>query len=547
MNDPEQTTTWRRLPNGDIRDRLAAYDADFDVRPTVSDSSSSLVSLGFLGSALRRRARFWCIFGLVGLIIGAGYAKEKPPAYTAATTVLLVSNPLEDPNTRIFTDIALAQSTPVASAVVNQLGLQQTPASFVGTYTVTQVTPQILSITAKGPNFNSAMQRASAVATQYLTYRAKYLQTLQQQTDTALQQQVSQAQQRLDSIGAQLSQAESQPSSTSQQAEVKRLKAQQTDAINALSTVKQYASTTMASTELTTQQMIRGSEVVSPATPGKRAATKTLVEYTLGGLGAGLVIGMIIVIIGAVTSDRLRRRDDIAYALGAPVRLSVGALRSTRLPNLRGHAAARARDLERFVGHLRNAMPGRSRGTVGLAVVAVDDAPTVAQAVVALAVSSAEQQRRVVVADLSDGAHAARRLGVNGPGIGTVTPGGVPIVVVVPAAEEVAPVGPLRAVPAGHGQVSERLAEACAHADLVLSLVTLRPAVGGENLRTWATEAVAVVTAGRSTATLLQSAGEMIRLAGVQLTSVVVLDADPSDESLGAVVGERETVPYTGA
>ena len=38
----------------------------------------------------------------------------------------------------------------------------------------------------------------------------------------------------------------------------------------------------------------------------------------------GLVLGMGIVVIQALVSDRLRRRDDIAQALGAPVKLSVG-------------------------------------------------------------------------------------------------------------------------------------------------------------------------------------------------------------------------------
>ena len=38
----------------------------------------------------------------------------------------------------------------------------------------------------------------------------------------------------------------------------------------------------------------------------------------------GLVIGMVIVIVRALVSDRLRRRDDIAEAIGAPVKLSIG-------------------------------------------------------------------------------------------------------------------------------------------------------------------------------------------------------------------------------
>ena len=85
-----------------------------------------------------------------------------------------------------------------------------------------------------------------------------------------------------------------------------------------------------------------------------------------------------IVIVTALVSDRLRRRDDVAEALGAPVRLSLGPLRRRRLLRLPGQAAQQHRDMKRIVAHLRGIVPGRSRGTVGLVVVAVDNAQDVA-------------------------------------------------------------------------------------------------------------------------------------------------------------------------
>jgi len=536
VKNPEQTTTFHRPADGDFRDRPAIFndDAAFDDRDSSAGSAPGLVSVGFLRSALRRHVRLWCVLALVGLIIGCGYSISKPPKYTASTTVVLVDKPQADPNSAITTDISLAESTPVAAAVVSQLGLRQTPTSFLRTYSVKQVTTQILSITASGPTSSAAVQQASAIAAQYLAYRAKYEQAAQQQTEAVLQQGVTQAQQQLGSITTKLTQAQT----SGNQAEVTRLQAQQTAAANNLGSVKQDVTATLVSARATTQQMISGSQVVSPATPGQRPVKKTLAIYGIGGLLAGMAIGMVIVIIGAITSDRLRRRDDIAYAIDAPVRLSVGALRSGRLPQVRGRAARR-RDMERVVDYLRNAVPGRSKGTSGLAVIAVDDAPAVAQAVVALAIAASKQQLRIVLADLSAGTSAARQLGVKDPGISTVTPAGVPIVVAVPAPGEIAPIGPLRAVTAssGEAQVSEQLADAFSAADLVLSLVTLDPAVGGDYLATWATNAVAVVTAGQSTATRIRAVGEMVRLAGAHLDSVVVVDADRSDESLGALSG----------
>jgi capsular polysaccharide biosynthesis protein len=534
VTGPEQATTFRRPADGDFRDRLASFDGDaaFDDRDSSPGGGPGLVSVGFLRSALRRHLRFLGVLALVGLIIGVGV--WKPPKYSASTTVVLVDKAQADPTSAITTDISLAESTPVAAAVVSQLGLHETPASFLRTYSVAQVTTQILSITATGPSSRAAVQRASAIAAQYLAYRAKYEQAVQQQADTVLQQQVTQAQQQLDSATAKLTQAQA----SGDAAQIKQAQAQVTTASNNLGSVKQYVSATVVSTKATTQQQIAGSQVVSPATAGGRSVKKTLVTYALAGLLAGLAIGVAIVVMVAITSDRLRRRDDIAYAIDAPVRLSVGALRRRRLRYVRGRAARkRKRDMERVVRHLRSAIPGRAKGASGLVVVAVDDAATVARAVVALAVAESAQQLRIVLADLSAGRPAARQLGVKDPGVTTVTVEGVPIVVAVPERGEIAPIGPLRAVTAASDQapVSEQFEHAFAAADLVLSLVTLDPTVGGDFLATWAAKAVAVVTAGKSTATRIRAAGEMVRLAGVHLDSVIVVDADRADESLGAL------------
>ena len=59
------------------------------------------------------------------------------------------------------------------------------------------------------------------------------------------------------------------------------------------------------------------------------------------GLIAGLVLGLGIVVIRALLSDRLYRRDDVARALGAPVKLSVG--RRAPQPLAAGPARARGR------------------------------------------------------------------------------------------------------------------------------------------------------------------------------------------------------------
>jgi hypothetical protein len=137
------------------------------------------------------------------------------------------------------------------------------------------------------------------------------------------------------------------------------------------------------------------------------------------------------------------------------------------------------------------------------------------------------------VADLSAGAPAARLLGVRKPGLVTVDHDDAHLTVVMAAADDMAPVGPLRGLDQ-RAEPDAALASACAKADIVLSLVSLDPARGGDHLATWATDVVAMVTAGRATATRIRTVGEMIRLSGARLASVVVMDFDKADESLGA-------------
>ena len=283
--------------------------------------------------------------------------------------------------------------------------------------------------------------------------------------------------------------------------------------------------------------MIQGTQVINAALPGKRSVVKAGGIYIGGGLLGGLVLGLAIVIIGALLSNRLRARDDVAYAFGVPVRASFGPLRRRRLPRP-GGARNRQRDLGRLVEHLRHAVPGKSGSEpVGLAVVAVDDPETVAEAVVALAVSYAEQGKKIVVADLSSGSLAASRLGAARPGVHLVTAtNGARLKVAVPDPHDMTPVGPLSSSTSlvNLGQPSEALTEATAGADAVLSLVTLDPAFGAEHLATWATDAVAVVTAGQSTAARSARSGKCCGSRERASRSAVLIDADKNDETLGA-------------
>lgn len=537
MNDPDQTIIWSRgkelwprrkeLPTPQWTD-----DAPSDEHSAV-DLTGGLVNLGFFTAALRRKTRVWILTAVLGLLIGAGLYVKFPPAHHASATVLLVYNGNQDPQVQVQTEESLAESQAVAQRVVQQLKLAQNVVSLQAATTVTIVTDNVLTINVGAPTAAEAVQRASALATSYLQYRTQYARTQQQQLFVQLDKQYNAAKQRLDQLQNQVSQLPSTQDTAAERTQYNNLQTQ----IGQQQEIIQYTTGTKSSTQTATNTMANGSYILNPATALPYSHIKGPGLYFAGGLFGGLAIGMGAVIIAATLSRRLRRRDDVAAVLGAPVRLSVGPLRAKRWRPAPRRAAKRNLDQRRVVAYLRGAVPGSSRGPASLAVVAVDDIQIVAQVVASLAFSCAAEGKQVVVADLSRGAHLARLLKVGDPGIHDVHQDGASLVVVIPEAEDVAPVGPVPsgASPAVPAQANAALVAACSAADILLTLATLDPAFGGDHLGTWATDAVAVVTAGGATVETVYSVREMLRLAGTRLDSAVLLGTDTSDESIGAV------------
>ena len=366
MNDPDQAVGWPVGVGDDLAESLWAYDSlsGSDDHLAVN-LTSGFTSLAFIKAALRRQAWLWCLLAVAGLLIGSALYKEFPPAYQASTSVLITDNPNQDPMIAIQNDISLAESRTVAQRVVQQLGLTQTVSSFLAAYTVSSVTEQVLLITVGAPSSSDAVSRASAIATQFLKFHGEYAQTQQQQLASELSQQVSQAQQSLNSVNQQISQVSAEPSSSTQQAKLDSLRTQRTNASNALAQVQQYATSTLASGRTITSSIVNDSQVLNPAALIVHSRLKGAGLYVVGGLIVGLAVGMGLVVITALMSYRLRRRDDIADAIGAPVRLSVGAVRRRRwLPSLPGRSRARDRNLKRVVMHMSKCVPGSSQGPV---------------------------------------------------------------------------------------------------------------------------------------------------------------------------------------
>jgi len=534
MTDKDQTVIFSLNGNDGLPERLKAFD---DFNPTEerpATLANGLVSLAFIRGALRRTTAFWCAMAIVGLVIGVGINLKFPPAYKASTSVLITYAPGENPSGAVLDNQAIAQSRSVAQAAMAKLGIHESVGSFVAATTVTVVTERVLGITVSAPTSDAAVSRASAVANSFLQVRARQIETGQKLLLTTLQNVVNRDEQNVTSISAQISRVSAEPATTAQQGKLRTLHAQLNQAQTQVGVDQQTLEDTKASTA--TMSAITGSVVLDPAQPLAHSHLKYLVIYAFTGMVLGLFTGIGLVVVQAILSNRLRRRDDVTSALGAPVRLSVGALGLSRWrPGRHGLGATENAGIRRIAAHLRAAVPHTVRGADGLAVIAVDDPGAAALSVVSLAMSRAREGRTVVVADLASGAPVAALLGSKGPGVRPVSVHDTQLTLAVPDRDDLSPFGPSGPAPADEprSEFTAAVSEACASADLLLTLVTLDPSIGADHVASWASRAVAVITVGRSSWAKIHGVSEMVRLAGVSLVSAVLVGVDKNDESLG--------------
>ncbi len=495
---------------------------------TADDLVVGMPTRPVVGPAIRRNARWWCAAAVIGLVLGAGVFTKMPPPYKATSNVLLTQPAGQQAADVMLTELVVADSHTVAEAAMRGLGLPENAKSiqaFLADYTATSQSNNLILFTVKSSSSNTAVIRARAIAAAFLRVWNGQIASAQNNTLQALIQEQDQAQNQVDQLTARINAAPSAP-------DIDTLKAQRKDATAALTSFTTAVLDYKQNTEAATNSELKTSAVLDQATPLPRSHLKYPVLYVGGGLAAGLALGLGVVIVVALVSTRFRRRDDIARALGAPVRLSLGRVRLGG----RGLAAADSREIRLIVAHLRRLVPGSASGLHSLALVAVDEPDVAAVALVSLALSSARDGKRVIIADLSPDATAGRLLGTREPGVHTVTAEGQRLVVAIPEPDDIAPVGPLRDPASGPDRAqrpSRSLDRAYASADVRLALTVLDPALWADHLATWATDSVVVLTAGESTGTKVHTIGQMIRLARVTLVSAILLGADKRDVSLG--------------
>jgi hypothetical protein len=494
----------------------------------------SLVSLHFLLGALRRQWRLWVTLACAGLLLGLTWAVVVPAKSVGTVTVLLTHDASTDPEQAMATELNLLRTRTVANAVIAELALELTPEELLESVVVTRASTTVLVIEVPGPDDASAVARAEALSDAYLEFRAE-------QVEAQSEAMIAGHEERLETLRSEVELITRQYDALTRnnadaQDQAGDLLARRSQLSTEINSVQQVIQDQM----LRTSAVVAGSNVVDPATIVPRSETMRLILAGGSGLVVGGALGVGLVLSMALASNRLRRREEVAVALAAPVRLSVGDLGRRRISRLPRRGSTAERDLEVVVHGLDTALSPRKRASkkarpARLALATVDNIEATKLVVCSLAAQLTHRGLSVFVVDLSEsGDLEATLTKALDQDQRQTDPAAAPVVFRPEGVPSLArgPVGAPAHAPSdlpGH----DPLRPAWDNADVILTLAEIDPAVGVDHLRSWADQVVLLVTSGRSSAERLRTTAELLRSAGLKLPFAVMVGADRTDESLG--------------
>ena len=515
---------------------------------TVTSPSRGLVSLHFLVVALRRQWRVWVGLGCLGMLLGAAYAVVTPPPAVGTVSLLLAHDPSLDPAQAMATDVSLLRTETVANDVIRRLHLQESPYDFQGSVVAQTPSTTVLTLEVSGPTGADAVARAKALVNSYLKFRTAQVRFQADTLVSGYEKRIADLRKQWNDLSKQYDQMrKANPGDNGRASAVLNSQSQVGAQIENAQQAIQDAS-------LKSGSIIAASHVLDqPALKPGPSTLKRLVFAVASGVIGCTAIGLILVIVMALIDDRLRLREEVALALDAPVRVSVGSLRArpSWLPFRRASDPSRNLQLlvhamDREVARVRNAQStasspnGRPReaalgaSTTRLCLAAVDNVDA-AQAVIAgLAAKLSAEGLAVFVVDLTEKGRldstltsAVQQQEASSSGNQPVLyrPDGVPSLSRGPVdlssaiTTDLPPTDPRRS--------------SWDKADVALTLAEVDPAIGVEHVRSWADQVVVLVTAGRTSGERLRTVGELIRTVGLRLLFAMLVGSDRTDDSVG--------------
>ena len=487
-------------------------------------SLGALVTFHYLRAAVRRRLLRCLLAGIIGLLLAGIWLWAVPTSPTASVTIMLAHDVRADPVSAMTTDVGLLTTRTVADRTVQRLGLSMSPEALLASVTVVPPNSnQLLEITMTAPNEGETLRRLDRFTSEYLAFRAQQVSAQSNEIIKGYQDRVDDLQKALDAVETRIDSVHSSGDTGQRLTDAVTQRSQLTDAIGVLQDKIQQ-------TELQRDSVVRASMVIDPPALLKQAGLRHTLLVLVSGLLLGLAAGVGLAVVQGIVSDRLWLRVEVASALEAPVPLGVRRLaplaRVTRplraLPPVRAADGRRRIERQRFAEVIGRAVLDPRRRT-SLIVLCIRNSDEVSLGVVEAAVLVRRQGVVSTIVDLTEESSATRALG-RLRDIGLEDRPHVFRPAVVPS---------LMAGPAGLDVLADDLGSAPGSGAATIVLADVNPAVGVDHLAAWAGTALVAVSAGRSSAELVRTTGQMVRSAGLDLVGGVVLRSPRDDVSMG--------------
>ncbi len=360
-----------------------------------------------LSQALRRSWVTIVLCLLAGVLLGVALSAITPTRYQTSSSVILrrAGSNGNTPEGEMATEVAIAHSVPVASRVQLALDIKEPVELFLKTYTAIARTDDVLVFQATASSADGSVAVANTLAEQFLTFRREQDDEEVDVLRRSLSGRVAQLESDIAELDRQIADGEGNAPvvpGVTDTATARLVDTRQT-MVEELGSIQG----TISTAELEATIAGEGSKIIERASPpSDPTQPNTRFNLILGILG-GLALGVGIVVVRELTSGKLRNRQDIAAAAGAPV------LRSIRLPGRRALPARGARlarvwkkpgvSFERGV-HAIAAEIGLGKTTDAVVVASVDSDGEAALLVLRLAQDLMVAGRKPLVADVSDGA-----------------------------------------------------------------------------------------------------------------------------------------------
>ena len=498
---------------------MTRWNIDEDEAVSGQHVASLFVSLHFLRAALQRRWKTVAAFVYCGVVVALAAMVLLPPASSATTSLVLAHPAGQDPVTAMATDVSLLRTRTVAQNTIDTLNLSTTADELQSTITVATPSPDIMSITITAASPAEAVRRLGALSDSYVAFRSEQVRSQSDGVVAGDRERIKQLQEQSTTLSQQYGVLARQ-SDASSQAEAADVLTHRSQLDAEIATLQQD----IQQSAIEAESILAASHTVDAPAANPPHAAKRLVLVMMSGLIVGTALGVAVVLFHALLSNRLRRRDEVALALGRPVRFSAGTSRSwwSRRERLD------QRGVDVLAAGFGTALTDGAK-VERVALVSVGAVKEAALVVSRLADHLASVGQRVCVVDLSESGALAETGHVGGwavlhpGGTAATTPGTGPLTLVSAFSGKPAPGEPGR--------------DEWAKAQIVLVLGDAQLGVGAAPLSSWADQAVLLVRAGRASAEFLDSVGRVFDASGLGIDFAMLVGADAGDESPGFPAG----------